>query len=127
MSTGGAGLVSQSRNDHSEIKSGRTLKGGSNQCLVTGLRQYGDVSQQRHCCKGQSVLCAGGLVLLVFVITVTPCLYVPLSGGVKASVSKDEGLGASKPFLLAAGANSTLIWGGTICWLSPMSMEPPFC
>jgi hypothetical protein len=53
--------------------------------------------------------------------------YIPLSGGVNASVSKAEGLGPSKPLRPAFGANSTLICGGTICWLSPISMEPPFC
>ncbi len=42
-------------------------------------------------------------------------VYIPLSGGVKASESKFEGFGGSKLFCLEDGANSTLISGGTIC------------
>ena len=67
MLTGGVGWVSLFQNDHLEIVSGRTQRGGLSQDPVTSLQEYGDENQWMHCCRGLSALCAGDLVLLVFV------------------------------------------------------------
>lgn len=63
---------------------------------------------------GPKLLDDGDLIMLAMELEQCSSVYIPRSGGVKASGLKKD-LGGLKLFCVEVGANSILILGGTIC------------